>query len=49
MIYVSSNPAALARDAATLRAAGYRVLAATPIDQFLWSPRLESVTVFARG
>ena len=49
VIYVSCNPAALARDAAILRAAGYRVLAATPIDQFLWSPRLESVTVFARG
>ncbi len=47
VIYVSCNPSALARDARGLRAAGYRVLAATPIDQFLWSARLESVVVFA--
>jgi len=49
VIYVSCNPATLARDAAMLRAAGYALAAATPIDQFLWSARLESVTVFARS
>jgi 23S rRNA (uracil1939-C5)-methyltransferase len=48
VIYVSCNPAALARDAATLRQAGFQLLAATPIDQFLWSARLESVCVFSR-
>jgi 23S rRNA (uracil1939-C5)-methyltransferase len=48
VIYVSCNPAALARDAATLRASGYSLLSATPVDQFLWSARLESVCVFAR-
>jgi len=48
VIYVSCNPAALARDAAALRAAGFALLRATPIDQFLWSARLESVCVFAR-
>lgn len=48
VIYVSCNPAALTRDAAVLRMAGYRLLSATAIDQFLWSPRLESVAVFAR-
>lgn len=48
VIYVSCNPAALARDAAVLRAAGHRLVRATPIDQFLWSPRLESVCVFRR-
>jgi 23S rRNA (uracil1939-C5)-methyltransferase len=48
VIYVSCNPAALARDAAVLRGAGFGVLAATPVDQFLWSPHLESVVVFAR-
>jgi len=31
-----------------LRGAGFRLLAATPIDQFLWSARLESVCVFSR-
>lgn len=48
VIYVSCNPAALARDAWTLRGAGYALLAATPVDQFLWSAELESVLVFAR-
>jgi len=46
VIYVSCNPAALARDARTLHQAGYRLLSATPIDQFLWSARLESVCSF---
>ncbi|WP_431269919.1 class I SAM-dependent RNA methyltransferase [Dankookia sp. P2] len=48
IVYVSCNPAALARDAQVLAQGGYRVLAATPVDQFLWSPHLESVVVFAR-
>ena len=48
VIYVSCNPAALARDAAVLQRAGFALLAATPIDQFLWSSRLESVLVFTR-
>jgi len=48
IIYVSCNPAALAQDARPLALAGYRVVAATPIDQFLWSPHLEAVVVFAR-
>jgi 23S rRNA (uracil1939-C5)-methyltransferase len=46
VIHVGCNPAALARDAAVLRQGGYALAAATPIDQFLWSPRLESVCVF---
>ncbi len=48
VIYVSCNPAALARDARMLRDAGYTLVSATPIDQFLWSARLESVAVFSR-
>jgi 23S rRNA (uracil1939-C5)-methyltransferase len=47
VIYVSCNPAALARDAKVLHEADYKLLSATPIDQFLWSARLESVAVFA--
>ena len=47
VIYVSCHPASLARDAAVL-AKHYDVTAATPIDQFLWSARLESVVVFSR-
>ena len=48
VVYVSCNPATLARDASVLAGAGYHVAAATPIDQFLWSARVESVTVFRR-
>lgn len=48
VIYVSCNPAVSARDARLLHAGGYRLLVATPVDQFLWSARLESVCVFAR-
>ncbi|TCZ66906.1 class I SAM-dependent RNA methyltransferase [Roseicella aquatilis] len=49
VVYVSCNPGALARDAQGLAGAGYRVAAATPVDQFLWSPHLESVVVFCRS
>jgi 23S rRNA (uracil1939-C5)-methyltransferase len=48
VIYVSCNPASLARDATILRAAGFGLANATAIDQFLWSARLESVCVFQR-
>ena len=48
VIYVSCNPAALNRDALTLKQAGYKLLSATPIDQFRWSARLESVCVFIK-
>ncbi|WP_428485393.1 class I SAM-dependent RNA methyltransferase [Rhodopila sp.] len=49
VIYVSCNPATLLRDARTLHAAGYTLSAVTAIDQFLWSARLETVSVFHRG
>ena len=47
IIYVSCNPAALGRDAAVLRKAGYRCVAATPIDQFPFSAHLDAVVAFA--
>jgi 23S rRNA (uracil1939-C5)-methyltransferase len=47
VVYVSCNPAALARDAKAFREAGYSVVSAVPVDQFLWSPHLESVVAFA--
>jgi len=46
VIYVSCNPASLARDAVALRQAGYGLAKVQPIDQFLWSARLESVARF---
>jgi 23S rRNA (uracil1939-C5)-methyltransferase len=48
IVYVSCNPAALARDAKLLHGAGFSVTAATPVDQFRWSAHLESVVAFAR-
>ncbi|MGE4480666.1 class I SAM-dependent RNA methyltransferase [Acidocella sp.] len=48
IVYVSCNPAALAQDAGLLRQAGYRLLGATPIDQFPFSENIESVVVFDR-
>jgi 23S rRNA (uracil1939-C5)-methyltransferase len=48
VVGVSCNPVTFARDAATLVAGGYRLTQVMPIDQFLWSPHLELVGVFAR-
>lgn len=48
VVYVSCNPAVLARDARMLRDAGYDLLRATPVDQFVWSARIESVCTFQR-
>ncbi len=48
VVYVSCDPVTLGRDAAVLARAGYALAAATPIDQFLWSARVESVCVFVR-
>jgi 23S rRNA (uracil1939-C5)-methyltransferase len=48
VIYVSCNPGALTKDAAILLKAGYALVSATPIDQFLWSAQVECVAVFER-
>ncbi|HWU64023.1 MAG TPA: class I SAM-dependent RNA methyltransferase [Ensifer sp.] len=45
---VSCNPQSLARDLSILVAGGYRVVAVTPIDQFLWSPHVEVVAALER-
>ncbi|WP_426958056.1 class I SAM-dependent RNA methyltransferase [Muricoccus radiodurans] len=50
VIYVSCNPAALARDAALLaRAPGWRVERVVAVDQFLWSSQVEAVVTFLRA
>jgi 23S rRNA (uracil1939-C5)-methyltransferase len=49
VVYVSCNPAALSRDARPLAAAGYCAARVTLVDQFLWSARIESVSVFSAG
>ncbi|GGJ13577.1 class I SAM-dependent RNA methyltransferase [Neoroseomonas lacus] len=48
VIYVSCNPAALARDAKAFAQAGWALSAATPIDQFVHSAQLEAVVAFTR-
>ncbi|PKU23984.1 class I SAM-dependent RNA methyltransferase [Telmatospirillum siberiense] len=48
VVAVSCNPATLARDAKTLVKGGYRLIRATPVDQFPWSAHLEAVAVFER-
>lgn len=49
VVYVSCSPAALSRDAIPFAAAGWRVAAATPIDQFVHSAQVEAVVAFARA
>ena len=46
--YVSCNPGALAREAAVLHNAGYRLERCTPVDQFLWSAQVESICCFKK-
>jgi len=48
IVAVSCASATLARDARTLIDAGYSMGPVTPIDQFLWSPHIEAVTVFRK-
>jgi 23S rRNA (uracil1939-C5)-methyltransferase len=47
--YVSCDRQTLARDAAILAEGGYVLERATPVDQFKFSPHLETVAVFIRG
>lgn len=49
VVYVSCNPATLSRDARMLNGAGYKLAEVTAIDQFLWSARLESISIFRHG
>jgi len=46
---VSCNPVTLARDLAILLAGGYRLKSVTPVDQFLWSPHVETVALLEKS
>ena len=49
IVAVSCNPATFARDAGTLVDGGYRLVAAQPIDCFVWAPQVELVARFERA
>lgn len=48
VVYVSCNPATLARDAAHLVGAGYRPTAAQPVDMFCWAGGVETVLLLEK-
>ncbi|QDH12970.1 class I SAM-dependent RNA methyltransferase [Formicincola oecophyllae] len=48
VVYVSCSPESMAKDLAVLRRAGFAVLQWTVVDQFLWSPEVETVVVLTR-
>jgi 23S rRNA (uracil1939-C5)-methyltransferase len=49
LVYVSCDPATLARDAAVLISAGYALVRATPVDLFPQTYHIETVALFSRS
>jgi 23S rRNA (uracil1939-C5)-methyltransferase len=49
VVYGACDPGSFARDARTLQDGGYRLEKLLPVDQFLWSPHIELIALFARA
>ncbi|WP_455478599.1 class I SAM-dependent RNA methyltransferase [Bartonella sp. B10] len=49
IIAISCNPATFARDLSILVAGGYQIEKIIPIDQFLWSPHVEIISVLSKN
>ena len=49
VVYGSCDAGSFARDARTLQDGGYRLEKLLPVDQFLWSPHIELIALFARA
>jgi tRNA/tmRNA/rRNA uracil-C5-methylase (TrmA/RlmC/RlmD family) len=49
IVFVACDPAALARDARALAAAGWRLVDAVPVDQFAQTAAIEVVATFTRA
>ena len=48
VVYVSCNPATLARDAKLLEEAGFRVQKVQPVDMFCWTSGIETVCLLSK-
>ena len=48
IVYVSCNPATLARDVAVLQTGGYAVKDVQPVDMFPWTGHVETVVLMSR-
>ena len=48
VVYVSCNPATLARDAALFRSAGYETEKVQPVDMFCWTSGIETVCLLSK-
>ena len=49
LVYVSCNPATLARDAGLLKEEGYAVRKVQPVDMFCWTSGVETVCLLSRA
>jgi 23S rRNA (uracil1939-C5)-methyltransferase len=49
IVYVSCDPATMARDVARLAPSGYRVVSVRPVDLFPWTTHIETVVLMTRA